>query len=147
VTAGAADASERTRASVVCVWRGQLLCVRMRDPRSKVARLFPPGGGIEPDESPSEAAAREALEETGYRMAIDAERMHIARYPYTWTGVTRRITTHFFAAQLLGDPSHPEPVDDASYNEGVVWLPLEQLDRELGFEPAILNGVRALLEK
>jgi 8-oxo-dGTP pyrophosphatase MutT (NUDIX family) len=142
-----ADATERIRASVVCVWRGQLLCVRMRDPQSRVARLFPPGGGIEPNESPSEAAAREALEETGYRVAIIPERMHIARYPYTWDGITRPITTHFFAAQLLDDPPHAEPVNDASYNEGVVWLPLDQLDDELSFEPAILGGVRALLGK
>jgi 8-oxo-dGTP pyrophosphatase MutT (NUDIX family) len=119
----------------------------MRDPVSRVARLFPPGGGIEPGESPGEAAAREALEETGYPVAIKPERVHIARYPYTWHGITRPITTHFLAAHLLCDPAHAEPVNDASYNEGVVWLPLDQLDHELGFEPAILHGVRALLEK
>lgn len=135
----------RIRASAVCVWRGQLLCVRMRDPLSRLARLFPPGGGVEPDERPSQTAEREALEETGYRVAVDAHRMSIARYPYTWSGVTHAITTHFFAAQLLTDAAHPEPVNDASYNEGVVWLPVDQIDRELGFEPAILRGVRALL--
>jgi 8-oxo-dGTP pyrophosphatase MutT (NUDIX family) len=145
VPGSAPDAPERIRASAVCVWRGQLLCVRMRDPMSGVARLFPPGGGMEPGEAPSEAAAREALEETGYRVAIDAERMRVARYPYPWNGVTWSITTHFFAAQLLGDPSRAEPVNDTSYNEGVVWLPLEQLDQELSFEPAILASIRALL--
>jgi 8-oxo-dGTP pyrophosphatase MutT (NUDIX family) len=145
VTDSAAERSVRIRASVVCVWRGQLLCVRMRDPLSRIARLFPPGGGVEPDESPSQTAAREALEETGYRVAVDPERTSVARYAYTWSGVAHAITTHFFAAQLLSDAAHPEPVNDPSYNEGVVWLPLEQVDRELGFEPAILRGVRALL--
>lgn len=142
---GAAEAPERVRASVVCIARGRLLCVRLRDPKSGVARLFPPGGAIEPGESPSAAAERETLEETGLRVTTAAQRGQVVRYPYTWNGVLRRVTTHFFPAELQSDPEHAAPVHDASYHEGVVWLPLDQLDRELGFEPAILQAVRALL--
>ena len=142
---------ERIRASVVCVHRdpgtssGELLCVRLRDPHSGVARLFPPGGAIEPGESPSEAALREALEETGYRVALTHQPPRIARYPYTWNGVERLVTTHFFRVALIGDKAGAEPVHDASYHEGVLWLPLDQVDRELGFEPAILDAVHALI--
>ena len=145
-------ARERIRASIVCMHRSgasgaELLCVRLRDPHSGVARLFPPGGAIEPGETPSAAAEREALEETGYRVAILDEPMRVARYPYTWNGVERLVTTHFFRAQLIGDKDSGAPVHDASYHEGVVWLPLDALDRELGFEPAILDAVRALIAR
>jgi len=146
-----AQLEQRIRAGVVCLHdfaepSGRaLLCVRMRDPATGVARLFPPGGGLEPAESIPDAAARETLEETGLRVTVRPETERIARYPYTWEGVTRAITTHFFRAELLDDPAAPAPVDDASYNEGVVWLPLAELDRALGFEPAILEAVRHLI--
>ena len=153
-----AGARERIRASVVCLHakhhagdsgdelgEPELLCVRLRDPMSGVARLFPPGGAIEPGESAREAAEREALEETGYRVSIGPEPERIARYPYTWNGVARDVTTHFFRARLIGDRHSAEPVHDASYHEAVVWLPLGAIDRELGFEPAILEAVRALI--
>ena len=146
-----AQLEERIRASVICVHDlpapigRALLCIRMRDPSSRVLRILPPGGGVEPGESPRQAAAREALEETGYRVALRDAPARIARYPYTWDGVPRSITTHFFRAELLGDPATPAPVDDPSFNEGVAWLPLDAIDRELGFEPAILEAVRELI--
>lgn len=123
----------------------QLLCVRLRDPHSGIARLFPPGGAIEPGESPGAAAVRETLEETGHRVALTPHAPRIARYPYTWNATRRLVTTHFFGAELIGDRNGAAPVLDASYHEGVVWLPLRDLDRELGFEPAILDAVRGLL--
>jgi len=47
---------------------------------------------------------------------------------------------------LLTAADQPEPVHDASYHEGVVWLPLDRLDRDLGFEPALVEAARALLD-
>jgi len=144
VTAGR-ESPKRIRASVVCVHEGELLCVRLRDPKTGVAQLFPPGGAIEPGESASVAAERETLEETGYRVVLASGQAHVARYPYTWNGTPRRVTTHFFRAWLLDGKQSAAPVHDASYHEGVVWLPLAELDRTLGFEPAILAAVRALV--
>src|SRR5262245_50329253 len=60
----------RIRASVVCVYRAQLLCVRLRDPLTRIDRLFVPGGEIEPGETAAAAAYRETLEETGYQVEI-----------------------------------------------------------------------------
>lgn len=37
---------------------------------SKIKKWLPPGGHMEPDETPPEAARREALEETGLEIAI-----------------------------------------------------------------------------
>ena len=138
---------ERIRASVICVQDRELLCVRLRDPNSGIARLFPPGGAIEPGESASAAAQRETLEETGYRVVIASGPAHVARYPYTWNGTLRRVTTHFFRATLVGGKHDSVPVHDASYHKGVVWLPLAELDLRLGFEPAILSAVRALVAR
>jgi tRNA(adenine34) deaminase len=144
---GGREPPDRVRASVICVQDGELLCVRLRDPMSGIARLFPPGGAIEPGESASAAAQRETLEETGYRVVLASGPAHVARYPYTWNGTLRRVTTHFFRAALACDKHGGAPVHDASYHEGVVWLPLARLDLELGFEPAILAAVRALVER
>lgn len=144
---GGSESPERIRASVICVHDRELLCVRLRDPKSGLARLFPPGGAIEPGESASAAAQRETLEETGYRVVLASGRAHVARYPYTWNGTLRRVTTHFFRAALAGGKQDSLPVHDASYHEGVVWLPLADLDLQLGFEPAILAAVRALVAR
>lgn len=137
-------AMRRMRASAVCVHEGELLCVRLRDPVSRVARLFVPGGAVEPDETPAEAAARETWEETGYRVAIDPGSERVVRYPFVWAGVEVDCTTHFFHARLEDALRAPSPTRDADYNEGVVWLKLADLDRELGFHRAICAAVRAL---
>jgi 8-oxo-dGTP pyrophosphatase MutT (NUDIX family) len=135
----------RIRASVVCVHRAQLLCVHLRDPRTRIARLFVPGGAIEAGETPVMAAEREAFEETGYRIRIDAESEVVAHYPYEWDGVLRQVTTYFFRGSLIAPDAPPEAVSDASYHEGVVWLPLSEVQKELAFEPTILSSVQQLV--
>ena len=47
--------------SVFVVWRSQVLLHR----HPKLGLLLPPGGHVEPDEVPDEAAVREVLEESG----------------------------------------------------------------------------------
>ena len=138
----------RIRASAVCVDRAQLLCVRLRDPKTGVARLFVPGGAIEPGETPAMAAAREVLEETGYEVEVDPASEVVAQYPYEWNGVLRQVRTHFFKARgparVEDARSLPARVNDASYNEGVVWLPLEEIPTHLGFNDAICAAVLRL---
>lgn len=122
---------------MVCVDEGALLCVRLRDPLTRVARLFVPGGVVEAGELPEATAVRETREETGYDVLLDPVSEYLAHYPFTWAGVSFACTTHFFAARLRGSRADAAEVHDAPYNEGVVWLALERVDAELGFDRAI----------
>jgi 8-oxo-dGTP pyrophosphatase MutT (NUDIX family) len=136
---------QRTRASGVCLHGGALLCVRLRDPVTRVARLFVPGGGLDAGESPAAAAEREALEETGYRVRVDPATQHIARYPFVWAGIEVDCTTHFFRAALIDPALPPEPTHDAFYNEGALWLPLARVEAEFGFHAAILAAIQHVI--
>lgn len=136
----------RVRASAVCVFGDRLLCVRLRDPYTGVARLFPPGGAVEPGETPGQAAARETLEETGHAVMVDETRSVVAHYPYDWNGARYQVTTTFVAARLLDPSAEPAPVSDAAYHEGVVWLPLSRLAQELSFCEPIREAVSALID-
>lgn len=134
----------RERAGVVCVDDGAILCVRLRDPLTGVAKLFPPGGGIEAGERPAEAAAREALEETGYRVIVDAASERVERYPFTWGGRPIDVTTHFFRARLAGSREEHAPFEPDAIQLGVEWLPLSELAAELAYDTTIREAVRAL---
>lgn len=129
----------------MCVDVGALLCVRLRDPASGIERLFPPGGAIEPHEQPAQAAARETLEETGYRVHVDEASERVANYPFVWAGREVQVSTSFFAARLASPRAAPAPVVPEAIVRGVVWLPLGELDAALGFDANILAQVRALL--
>ncbi|MEY4576295.1 MAG: hypothetical protein RL701_998 [Pseudomonadota bacterium] len=136
---------ERVRASVVCVHAARILCVQLRDPSTGVARLFVPGGAIEPGETAGAAAVRETLEETGYRVRLRPSEAHVARYPFTWNGVAYAVATHFFAAELAAPETPPQIVVDVAYNEAVTWLPTGQLASAFRFNIAIMKAVEAVM--
>lgn len=115
--------------------------MRLRDPVSHVEALYPPGGGIEPDEAPEETARREALEETGLRVAVQADMKTVESYPFTWGANDYDVTTHYFAARLEDPASfdHAIPaVTDADYNLGPSWVPTnDALDAMTSIHPSI----------
>ncbi len=57
-------------ATTFVVWQSGVLLHKHK----KLGRWFPPGGHVEPNELPDEAAVREVLEETGVRVALFGER-------------------------------------------------------------------------
>lgn len=56
-------------ATTFVVWEGGALLHK-----HKLGHWFPPGGHVEPNELPDEAAVREVLEETGVQVALVGER-------------------------------------------------------------------------
>jgi len=132
------------RASAVCRSEGRVLLVRMKDPLTGLELLFPPGGGIEANETPAETARRETLEETGVRVRIDPSLAVTVRYPYAWAGVEYDVTTHYFAAKLDEPFRETLPrVVDAEYNLGAVWLP--EADAEARMATVIAEAVAPVL--
>ena len=139
------SAKARQRACGVCVWEGRLLCVRLRDPATGARFLVPPGGLIEADETPGQAAVRETREETGYEVALTARSPVVARYPFTWNGQPMDVTTYFQEVVLVEPGAPPALVSDAAYLEASQWIPLAEVQQVLGFHPAILHAVVQLL--
>jgi 8-oxo-dGTP pyrophosphatase MutT (NUDIX family) len=119
--------------------------VLLRDPVTHTARLFVPGGRVEPDESPAQAALRETLEETGHKVELLTRDPVIARYPFTWAGQAIDVTTHFFAVRLVEEHASAQPVNDAAYLEGTHWISLADVPEQLGFDLNILAAVEQLL--
>jgi len=133
-----AEVPRRLRASALCLAEGRLLVVRLRDPVTGEEALYPPGGAIEEGEGPADADRRETLEETGLALRIDPDIEIVETYPFTWAGVERLVTTHYFAASPLGSfvPALPD-VKDVDYNLGASWLPIDAALEALAFHPAI----------
>lgn len=139
---------ERVRASVVCEAEDRLLLVRLRDPVTGAAALYPPGGGVEPGEAPAETARREALEETGVRVRVDPALALVARYPFRWAAVDYDCVTHFFFATPEEAPAAELPrVVDVDFNLGALWLPTREALEALAVHPAIAAAVAEVLRR
>ena len=115
----------RTRAGVICIRDAQMLVIELEDPVTKARYLSLPGGGIEDGETPAIAAAREALEETGYSVTLNEASQRIHEYVFVWAGESYACTTHWFMATT--GPDEPAQVDDAPFNLGPSWIPVQEV--------------------
>jgi 8-oxo-dGTP pyrophosphatase MutT (NUDIX family) len=136
--------------------RFEMLMVRLHDKESGRVFPTPPGGAIEPGESALAAALRETFEETGYvaRLAdstgpgVDeppTTNGFSVRYEFVWEGRTYDCTTVFFLCQLVDEVVEPEPVDDAYYNRGPTWVPVDEVATALDFMPIPRDAIVAIL--
>lgn len=110
-----------------------LLVHELREIGSADSHWITPGGGVENDESLTEAAMREVHEETGLRVALppDAEPMYVERVCFRFAGNYFDQTNHYFLARVPAG-QRIEPAGHTDVERQVVlelrWWRLEALD-------------------
>ena len=134
----------RVRSSVVCISEDRLLVVRYNEPGTGRNFVGPPGGGVEPEESPEAAARREVLEETGYRVELLPGTHFTLRYPFQWAGKVHDCYTHWYGARLADPEAPPVLTNDADFIVAAEWIPLTELENALAYSTPILEAVKKL---
>lgn len=136
----------RHRTSVIVVHKNKILGFHAEDPTSKKPYFFMPGGKIESAESAAEAAARECLEETGYKVRVLEDSAFVRKYDFLWDGKMNHCHTTFFLGVLEEEFSSPKEVSDAAYHRGVAWIDKKDANKVFGYHPDILWAVQKLLK-
>ena len=97
-----------------------------------------PKGGPEPDESPTETAEREVLEETGEHTKA---REHLGDVQYWYRRRSQRIfkTVHFYLCDWVQESGQAHDLDEV---DDVRWIPLSEAQQTLTY-----SGERVLIKK
>lgn len=125
----------RPAARLLCLdAQDRLLLLHFRDPHDGHLLWEPPGGGIEPGETPLEAVVREWAEETGFPLPdLAPDSTYVAR-DLVWRGARWVVDEQFFLGRMsgVGTPIPSEGVDqEMDAYLGSDWV----LWRELGDLP------------
>ena len=98
---------------------GRVLLMHWHDPTSGQTLWEPPGGGIDPGETPFEAARRELTEETGLPGDAVLNRWVPVRREFDWLGTHYVKTERFYLARFGSapevDPRAFTPEEDSTY--------------------------------
>ncbi|MFC4123199.1 NUDIX hydrolase [Nonomuraea zeae] len=106
-TESTATSSDRPAARVVCLDRdGRVLLMHWYDPIAGRDVWEPPGGGLDPGETPLEAARRELTEETGLPGAAVLDGFVAVERDFCWYGVRYLKTEPFYLARF--DEARPD---------------------------------------
>ena len=107
---------------------------------------IPPGGEIQPGESPATAAARETFEETGYQIEV-YENIHVQKsHPFFWEGEEYFSTTDYFFAKLKSNTPDEKQMDQREpYIIEHTWFPIAQGIGTLTVHPDIRSAAIEIL--
>ncbi|MET7286954.1 NUDIX domain-containing protein [Streptomyces sp. NPDC005573] len=135
------DTHVRTRVSAyaVAVDDGRLLLARLSDasPVFAPGLWHLPGGGIDPGEQPTEALARELLEETGLELAA-ADLLDARTYAVRRDGIDWSLTALFYAVELKAGALAVTEVEGST--DAVAWIPLADLSESM-LSPAACDAL------
>lgn len=99
-----------------------------------------PAGHIDPDETPREAAVREAYEEVGVKVTVDD--IHFVHIQYNRNAEGRHDRTHYYFKIECYDQD-PQNMEPHKCSE-VMWIPAgTQLD---GFVPFMKEALQAVMQ-
>lgn len=141
----------RPAARVICLDAAdRVLLLHWRDPFDGRRLWEPPGGGIEPGESPLAAARRELAEETGLDPAAVQDRSVPVERDLWWNGTHFAGPEHFFLARFDAERPAvvrtgllPDEQDNLDTHAWVGWSEVPALPDRL--EPPHLLQVLAVL--
>lgn len=123
----------RPAARAICLDADErVLLLNFRDPVDGSRLWEPPGGGIEPGESPREALLREWAEETGFAPPELGDESTIVARDLVWRGDRWVTDEWFFLGRVpgLGTPVRAEDADQAmDAYLGSAWVPWRELDQ------------------
>lgn len=145
------ETTHRPAVRVVCLDAAhRVLLLRWRDPFDGAWLWEPPGGGIEPGETPLAAARRELVEETGLDPAAVLDRSVPVQRDVRWNGKRYVGPERFFVAHFAEDQpalSRTGLLAEEQVNlHGYAWVALSDLDSLPDrIEPPQLRAVIAAL--
>jgi 8-oxo-dGTP diphosphatase len=124
------DYPDRPAAFVVAAREGKIACVRVAFRRGG-PKIDLPGGGLDPGETPEQAAVRECGEEAGLKVVVEGAAFARADHFFiNGKGASHNTRGLFFAVRLEAEDPSLQTEDDHS----LVWLePIEAirlLDRD-----------------
>jgi 8-oxo-dGTP pyrophosphatase MutT (NUDIX family) len=126
-------ATHRPAARIVCLdAANRVLLMRWRDPVTGTHLWEPPGGGIEPGETPLATARRELVEETGLDAAAIGDRSVTVERDLWWNGERKIGPEQFFLARYAEE--RPLPVrtgllaDEQANLHSYAWILWSELD-------------------
>ncbi|WP_280138115.1 NUDIX hydrolase [Streptomyces sp. TP-A0874] len=145
------ETTHRPAARVICLDAAhRLLLLHWRDPFGGRLLWEPPGGGIEPGETPLEAARRELLEETGLDPSAVLDQSLPVERDVRWNGKRFTGPEHFFLARFAEEEPAlvrtgllPDEQVNLDTHAWVAWSELGSLPDEV--EPPQLPAVLAAL--
>lgn len=137
--------TSRVRTSAVIEQAGKILTFFAVDPYDGREFYFLPGGKVERHETAPEAAERETLEETGFKVRIDSSFSVDKEYFFHWNNVDYNVLTIFYRGFLSPSIQSPLPVADAEYNKGVKWIDIQDIDKVFAYSKDIADAVKEIL--